>query len=426
MTVETEHRKITYLGNNSLQTFSYNFEIPEEEYGFIFITAASGGGSVEYTDVTWSGIGDEDGGTVTFNVYTPISTDIITIIREVEYIQETDYVEGGLFRAETHEDTFDYSRFVDQQLKETLDRTIRVPFYEDGGDILILPDADDRAGQFLWFNEDGEVETRVGSNFIDDHDHSGGFESGGQVHHHVLVGLVDDDHTQYHTDGRGDIRYYTQAQVLAQIAAAEHHYSKIYSDGTWHMSYYNGSGVNTGLIPSNNNDILYWPDPAGAPKFGPLGDIPLTSVVIDSNPGNGEAHGFFMYWEAGETIAFGDALYIKSGKVYKCNAWYEEWDTYHMPCIGLASNSGSVPNSIKVLMRGIISDSSRWSYSPNDKIYVRSYRVSVRPPASKSVGHGKTTNQVPSSQNDQIQVLGIMTDANTLLFDPDYMIIERI
>jgi len=37
--------------------------------------------------------------------------------------------------------------------------------------------------------------------------------SSGVTDHGALTGLLDDDHTQYHTDARGDARYYTQAQV---------------------------------------------------------------------------------------------------------------------------------------------------------------------------------------------------------------------
>ena len=37
--------------------------------------------------------------------------------------------------------------------------------------------------------------------------------SGGVFTHGDLSGLGDDDHTQYHTDARGDVRYYTQAEV---------------------------------------------------------------------------------------------------------------------------------------------------------------------------------------------------------------------
>lgn len=39
--------------------------------------------------------------------------------------------------------------------------------------------------------------------------------------HGALSGLTDDDHPQYHTDARGDARYYTQAQVTAAINAGD-------------------------------------------------------------------------------------------------------------------------------------------------------------------------------------------------------------
>lgn len=50
------------------------------------------------------------------------------------------------------------------------------------------------------------------------------FETGGgggtpSSDHGALTGLADDDHAQYHTNARGDARYYTQAQVASAIAA---------------------------------------------------------------------------------------------------------------------------------------------------------------------------------------------------------------
>lgn len=36
--------------------------------------------------------------------------------------------------------------------------------------------------------------------------------------HGALTGLVDDDHTQYHTDARGDIRYYTKSQIDTSLS----------------------------------------------------------------------------------------------------------------------------------------------------------------------------------------------------------------
>ena len=41
---------------------------------------------------------------------------------------------------------------------------------------------------------------------------------GGVTDHGALTGLGDDDHTQYHTDARGDARYYTKAQVDSALA----------------------------------------------------------------------------------------------------------------------------------------------------------------------------------------------------------------
>lgn len=42
---------------------------------------------------------------------------------------------------------------------------------------------------------------------------------GGVTDHGALTGLTDDDHSQYHTDARGDARYYTQSQVNTSLSA---------------------------------------------------------------------------------------------------------------------------------------------------------------------------------------------------------------
>lgn len=55
----------------------------------------------------------------------------------------------------------------------------------------------------------------------------------GVTDHGLLSGLSDDDHPQYHTDARGDARYYTQAQVdtsLSSKANASH--AHVVSDTT--------------------------------------------------------------------------------------------------------------------------------------------------------------------------------------------------
>jgi hypothetical protein len=46
--------------------------------------------------------------------------------------------------------------------------------------------------------------------------------------HSGLTGLSGDDHTQYHNDTRGDVRYYTKAQVDSAISAAAGTTSPVY------------------------------------------------------------------------------------------------------------------------------------------------------------------------------------------------------
>lgn len=48
-------------------------------------------------------------------------------------------------------------------------------------------------------------------------------EPGGVTDHGALTGLADDDHTQYHTDARGDARYYTQTVADANLSTYSTH-----------------------------------------------------------------------------------------------------------------------------------------------------------------------------------------------------------
>lgn len=52
----------------------------------------------------------------------------------------------------------------------------------------------------------------------DDFDTVWADEEGGVTDHGALTGLSDDDHPQYHNDTRGDIRYYTKAQIDTALA----------------------------------------------------------------------------------------------------------------------------------------------------------------------------------------------------------------
>jgi hypothetical protein len=62
------------------------------------------------------------------------------------------------------------------------------------------------------------VTTDLGQNYVDFRGTQVYTPAGEASDHGLLSGLVDDDHIQYHTDARGDIRYYTKAQVDSLIS----------------------------------------------------------------------------------------------------------------------------------------------------------------------------------------------------------------
>lgn len=83
--------------------------------------------------------------------------------------------------------------------------------------------------------------------------------------HHHLVGLGDDDHTQYHTNARGDARYYTQGQVDTKLALqdtlAEMDDVAIPSPEDGEVLVYDGEQslwIASTQIPSHNHDDRYY------------------------------------------------------------------------------------------------------------------------------------------------------------------------
>jgi len=85
----------------------------------------------------------------------------------------------------------------------------------------ILPSQTGNNGKFLTTNGVSTAWAAVGA--------------GGTSDHGELIGLSDDDHTQYHTDARGDARYYTQSQVDGLVASAS---GISYHDNTYHTEEY--------------------------------------------------------------------------------------------------------------------------------------------------------------------------------------------
>jgi hypothetical protein len=116
--------------------------------------------------------------------------------------------------------------------------------------------------------------------------------SGGVTDHGLLTGLGDDDHTQYHTDARGDARYHPLSTDMATQAELNAHESdttsvhgiantaNLYVAGGTDVALADG-GTGASLSDPNADRILFWDDSAGAVAFlAPSTGLTITGTDI--------------------------------------------------------------------------------------------------------------------------------------------------
>lgn len=115
------------------------------------------------SDYTVSGVGNQSGGNVTLVAPLPANYEL-TIRREVAIVQNTDLKNQGAYFAEIHEGVFDRLTKVAQQLKETLNRTLKISKAEVGSETAFtLPAAASRANKFLGFDANGDPIAAAGT-----------------------------------------------------------------------------------------------------------------------------------------------------------------------------------------------------------------------------------------------------------------------
>lgn len=157
MTISTTANLVTYEGNGATTTFDFNFLIPEESDLIVTYTDADGT-STDLNSAVFSvtGIGDDNGGTVTYPLSgSPIaSLTFLAIRRELPLTQETDLVNQDGFYPQVVEDALDTLCMQIQQISTLNSQAIRVPENEDPPDAL--PSAAVRAGQALIFDSEGQ------------------------------------------------------------------------------------------------------------------------------------------------------------------------------------------------------------------------------------------------------------------------------
>ena len=156
MTVPSQINRKDYAGNGSVVDFSTEFSFQKETDLRIIITNDTT--SVETVkaltaDYTVVGESLDTGGTVTM-IIAPLTGETITIKRNMSFTQETDYVEGDNFPAESHEDALDKLTMMVQQQQEELDRSLKLSEGQVSSGLEIPPPVE---GQFLRWDSEGDL-----------------------------------------------------------------------------------------------------------------------------------------------------------------------------------------------------------------------------------------------------------------------------
>lgn len=165
MTVPSEINRNGYLGNGLTTVFAYSFKINAATDLRVVLTDVNGEDTVLVlnTDYTVSGVLSQTGGNVTLTTAPDgdgtdwPNSEILTIRRVLPVTQLLDLRTQGAFSAEVIERAFDRLVMIEQQLKDQLDRSLRVAESEEGSDGLILPMASERAGNGIMFDSNGDI-----------------------------------------------------------------------------------------------------------------------------------------------------------------------------------------------------------------------------------------------------------------------------
>ncbi len=126
MTISTDTFPHQYIATSGQTVFAYQSKIFSDDDIRVIVTDTNGAESVKIkgTDYTVSGVGNENGGSVTFTTGVTLNY-LVTITRNEPFTQEIDYVKGDDFPAAAHEEGLDRAALRDQFLNNLFARTIR-------------------------------------------------------------------------------------------------------------------------------------------------------------------------------------------------------------------------------------------------------------------------------------------------------------
>ena len=156
MTISTTESRISYNGNGATTVFSFPYRFLANGDLVVVEVAADGTETVKTitTHYTITGAGDDAGGSVTMLV-APASGTRLVIYRDTEVVQETDYISGDSFPAESHERALDRLTMILQEKTPGAagaTRAIQIPIGDPGDVNTVLPPSIARLDKFLVFD----------------------------------------------------------------------------------------------------------------------------------------------------------------------------------------------------------------------------------------------------------------------------------
>lgn len=157
MTISTTESRIEYLGNGATKIFAIPFRFLENSHVVVTLVTAAGAQvpQSQGADYVLAGADEDTGGFLTMTVAPPVSSHLI-VLRVVPATQETDYISGDPFPAESHERALDKLTMLVQQGEEVDSRTLKFPVGDLATQVGELPPAADRANRILSFDALGK------------------------------------------------------------------------------------------------------------------------------------------------------------------------------------------------------------------------------------------------------------------------------
>ena len=149
MTISTETRETTHTGDGSTTAFGYSFKVFTQAEMLVTLD------NVE-TPLGWtiSGLGNNDGGIITFAV-APANGTAIVFASNYAYRQLIDYDQGDPFPSASHEQGLDRGVMLAQQNRDAAIRALQYPAGEPPETSQFLPDLASRANLPLGFDGQG-------------------------------------------------------------------------------------------------------------------------------------------------------------------------------------------------------------------------------------------------------------------------------